>query len=99
MNDLADKVLKIAEDMKAKDIVVLDVSKYETCGRLWIVMTALAPSHISAIIREIKKSCARHFSTEGGAANSWVLIDAGDVIVHIFLEEARKFYDIERLWE
>jgi len=91
---------KLVEDLKAQDVVVMDLSELPTCGRYHLVITATSPPHINALVREIKKFAKGKIQhVEGVLARQWVLIDCGDVIVHIFTQQAREFYDIERLWE
>ena len=101
------KFLKAVNDtalrMKAEDIKVLDLGKFETCGEYYIIMTANSAPHIRALMREVTavaealKIPVHH--VEGLHAGRWVLIDCMDVIVHIFTKEERDFYNIERLWD
>jgi len=95
-------VLEIAEQMKAEDIKILDLAKFDTCGRFHIIMTATSPPHLSALAREIGKGLkifggSRH--VEGMKAKQWLLVDCEDTVIHVFTRESRDFYGIERLWE
>ncbi|MEA2081192.1 MAG: ribosome silencing factor [Elusimicrobiota bacterium] len=95
-------VLEIAEKMKAEDVKILDLAKFDTCGRFHIIMTATSAPHLSALAREINKGLkslggSRH--VEGMKAKQWLLIDSEDTVVHVFTGESRNFYGIERLWQ
>jgi len=89
--------------MKAEDIKVLDLRKFDTCGEYYIIMTANSVPHMKALMREISEAAkslqipVHH--VEGLQAGRWILIDCRDVIVHIFTRQARGFYNIERLWD
>jgi len=92
----------IAVEMKAEDITVLDLRKFDTCGEYYIIMTANSAPHMKALIMEItKKLKTLQISVhhvEGLQSGQWVLIDCRNIIVHIFTKETRIFYNIERLW-
>ncbi len=101
-NEKVKTVLEVAEKMKAEDIKILDLSKFDTCGSFHIIMTATSEPHLSALGREIGKALktfggSRHI--EGMKAKQWLLVDCEDTVVHIFTRETRNFYSIERLWE
>lgn len=90
------------DDAKAENIVVVDLDGKSSIADQMVVATGRVDRHVAAIAdRVLQELKAKGFPTpriEGTDANEWVLIDAGDVIVHIFKPEARQFYNIERLW-
>ncbi|MBA3066717.1 ribosome silencing factor [bacterium] len=95
-------VIEIAENMKAEDIKILDLSKFDTCGRFHIIMTASSDPHLSALGREIGKAIKAFSGShhiEGMKAKQWLLIDCEDIVIHVFSRESRNFYSIEKLWE
>ena len=91
-----------AEDIKARDIVYLDVRGQTIVSDWWVVCSGTSITHIQSIaegvkdrLREEAKMRAR---PEGDAQSYWMILDYGDVILHIFSDETREFYDLERLW-
>lgn len=90
-------------DKKAIGIEILDVSGKVDYAEFLVVMTGRSDRHVHAIAQgieeEVKRKQSLHaLSVEGLTAATWVLIDFGDVVVHVFQEEARSLYDIEGLW-
>ena len=98
----AHRVAEAALDRKASDLVALDVSELTSYADTFIIATATSDRHARAIadgIREAESaSGAKPLGVEGYDEARWVLIDLGDVIVHVFLAEVREEYDLERLW-
>ncbi len=87
---------------KAQNIIVLDVKKLTSIADTFIVcsgrsnrQTAAIADHIQA---ELRKTGIKPLSVEGQTNGHWILMDYGDVIIHIFYEETRKFYNLEGLW-
>jgi ribosome-associated protein len=103
--DIEEKVRLIcaaAEDIKARDIVYLDVRGQTIVSDFFVVCSGTSITHIQSIaegvkdrLREEAKMRAR---PEGDAQSYWMILDYGDVILHIFSDETREFYDLERLW-
>jgi ribosome-associated protein len=89
-------------DMKAIGIEILDVTGKVDYADFLVVMTGRSDRHVYAIAmgleEGVKKFNLAPLSVEGLTASTWVLIDFGDVVVHVFQEEARSLYDIEGLW-
>lgn len=81
---------------------MLDVSGICNFADYFVISSANNTTQLKAIADQVIKSLARQevrrHHREGEAASGWVLLDYGDVIVHLFLEESRTFYDLERLW-
>lgn len=102
LNELKQLVIDSLEDMKAKDITVLDVKPLTSVADLMIVASGTSNRHVKAIaenVREqVKKNNIQTLGIEGQDAAEWVLVDLGDVIVHIMLPDTRRFYDLEKLW-
>ena len=99
---LAKTVITSLEDAKAEDIVGIDLIGRTTLADVMIVATGRSSTHVGAIADKVVKACRdAGFKTpriEGQPVNDWVLIDAGDAIVHIFRPEIRQFYNLEKLW-
>lgn len=89
-------------DRKAEDVRVLDVQGLSSYADYLVLMTATSDRQVSAVADAIdaalKKSGVRTLGVEGVGAGNWILIDTGDVVVHVFHHEARGFYDLDSLW-
>jgi ribosome-associated protein len=98
----ANRVAEAALDRKALDLVALDVSELTSYADTFIIATATSDRHARAIADSIRAAEAaggsKPLGVEGYDEARWVLIDLGDVIVHVFLAEVRAVYDLERLW-
>ncbi|MCM8814845.1 MAG: ribosome silencing factor [Candidatus Omnitrophica bacterium] len=96
--DKLKKIRKILEDKKARDIVILDVRKLTWITDYLVIATGETNIQTRAIAEEIiEKFDNPPFSIEG-FETSWILLDYGDIVIHIFLPEVRVFYNLERLW-
>lgn len=97
-------VTKSLDDDKAIDPAVIDLAGKTTLADYMVVATGTSQRHIAAmaekLIERLKTVGHAHVAAEGldDPTATWVLIDAGDVIVHLFRAETRAFYDIEKLW-
>lgn len=102
LNTLKAVVLDALDDMKAKDVVVLDVKPLTSVADLMIVTSGTSNRHVRSIanrVREkVKENGFNPLGIEGEDAAEWVLVDLGDIIVHIMLPDTRRFYDLEKLW-
>jgi ribosome-associated protein len=102
----ADKTLNLIlsrlEDMKAEETVTIDLRGKSAYSDYMIVTTGRANRHVGAIAENVTKSLkengVKNIHVEGMPNCDWVLIDSGDVIVHVFRPEVREFYNLERLW-
>ena len=91
-----------ALDKKAVDLVVLDVHALSSVADYFLVCSGRSIPHLrtiaDAILGDLKAAGIRPLHTEGAAESGWVLLDYGDVLAHVFLEETRAYYALERLW-
>jgi len=91
-----------AESKKALDVEILDIQGLTTIADYFLICSGTNITQIGAIADGIGHALARHGlhpdHIEGGAGATWILMDYGDVIVHIFDEQTRAFYGLERLW-
>lgn len=96
------KIAKFLEDKKALDIKILELKDLTIITDYFVICSAESTTQVKAFTEYIKEQMDidgfKPFSVEGFDYAHWVLIDYGDVIVHIFLEETRHYYDLERLW-
>ncbi len=99
---LEDIVLKKLEDDKAQDIVVIDLKGKSSMADTMIVASGRSHRHVGAIadhvLRALKDAGEGRARVEGLPHCDWVLIDAGDLIIHLFRPEVRAFYNIEKIW-
>ena len=100
-----DKVLEIIEktleDNKAEDVVVIDLKRKTSIANQMVVASGTSQRHVAALAEKVQENlkAAGYTSTsEGEEKADWVLIDAFDVIVHIFKPEVRAFYSLEKMW-
>ena len=99
---LAEIVRTSLEDDKAEDILSFDIRGKSSVADLLIVASGRSQRHVGAladhVTRRLKESGAGEVRVEGLPHCDWVLVDAGDLIVHIFRPEVRSFYAIEKIW-
>lgn len=100
--DLIDIVIDSLEDIKGKDIAVLDVTKLTDVMDTLVVVSGTSTRQVKAmadnVIEKCKQAGVQPLGVEGLAASDWVLVDLGDIVVHIMLPETRAFYELEKLW-
>lgn len=95
-------VLESLEDSKAENIIPIDIRGKSSLGDHMVVASARSHRHVAAVaehlIKALKDGGFGNARVEGLNSADWVLIDAGDVIVHIFRPEVRDFYNLEKMW-
>ncbi|WP_295746921.1 ribosome silencing factor [uncultured Limosilactobacillus sp.] len=95
-------VVKAADGRRAEDIVAMKVDQISPMADYFVVMTGGSNRQVQAITNAIVEMAHEQQleigSVEGKNAAQWVLVDLGDVVVHIFREETRQFYNLEKLW-
>jgi ribosome-associated protein len=94
---------RAASDLKASDIIVLDVGPLLSITGYFVIAGASNPRQVRAIVDDVEAKVKAELGrspvrTEGIREQQWTLIDYGDVVVHVFLESVREFYEIERLY-
>ena len=96
------RVLQILEEIKAVDPVLMDVGGISGFADAMIVATGTSTRHIrsmhDALVSSVKEMEISLLGVEGKESNDWVLIDLGDLIVHLMRKETREFYDLEKFW-
>lgn len=99
---LSKQITKVLDTNKAEDIRTLNIGNKCSFADFMIVASGRAPRHVAALADYVtdllKKQGTPPLSVEGKESGDWVLIDAGDVVVHIFRPEVRQFYNIEKMW-
>lgn len=101
--ELARKIVNVLEDKLAENILILDISEVSDFTDCFVIATAPSPrllrSLIKAIDEEIKLETGYNPIVEGANNEDWVILDYAYVVVHLFSEDARNYYDIEDLWQ
>lgn len=101
--ELRDLAIKALDDMKGIDIVTMDVRSLTSIADYMIVCTGKSTRQVKALAETVavKAKEAKHgiVRTEGEQESEWILVDLGDVIVHVMLAATRSFYSLEDLWE
>ena len=93
---------RFALDKKAYDLVLLDVGELTSVAEYFLICTGRSDTQVQAIAQSLEKGLAEHgmkpLAIEGYSRGQWVLIDFADVVVHVFYQPIREFYDLEGLW-
>jgi len=91
-----------AQEKQAEDVILLDLAGLGAFTDYFLVCTGFSSRQLEAICDEIEEQLERNgvrlLHREGKSGNDWMLLDFGSLIVHVFTEQARHFYDLERLW-
>lgn len=101
--ELAKKAANILDNKKAMEISVIGIRDISVLADYFVIATGTSSTHVKALADEVEfqlkeeGTAAGHI--EGYRSNSWILLDYGNVIIHIFTEESRQFYDLDRLWQ
>lgn len=99
---MAETVIRALEDLKARQIVSLDVRSLTDVMDIMVIASGTSNRHVKSLadhaMMEMKKAGYRHSSLEGADAGEWVLVDFGGVVLHVMQPHIREFYDLERLW-
>lgn len=99
--DMARTACHAIEDKKGEDIRIIDISGVSIMADYFVIATANSDSQVSALIDNVDekmREAGHTLKQQEGRSGSWVLMDYGDVIVHIFDRDGRSFYNLERIW-
>lgn len=101
--ELAKRVVELAEDRQAQDIILLDIRPISIVADYFVICSGTSERHLTALTREISETVKREskvapLRTSGEAHSGWVLLDYSDVVVHIFAAAEREYYQLEELW-
>ena len=99
---LQDLVIDALEEIKAVDVVALDVRRLTSIADGIVIASGTSQRHVQSladnVLRRAREADVRPLGVEGEQAGDWVLVDLGDVIVHVMRPEVRDFYNLEKLW-
>lgn len=107
MTEKAKELVKIAykalDDKKAEDIKIIDIADISVIADYFVIANGTNSSQVEAMTDSVTDELAKHNihpkRVEGIRSSGWILMDFGDVVVHIFSKEDRLFYDLERIWK
>ena len=100
---LARRIVELASDKQASDIVLLDIRSMSAVADYFVICTTMSERQMTAVVRDVadqlrEEGGPRPLRVEGQATSGWVLVDYGDVVLHVFGVEQRSFYQLEELW-
>lgn len=101
--DLAHHIIDVIEDKKAENIILLDIRPKTVISDYFIIANGNSDRQLKALADYVREGVKEKFETlpysvEGTAESGWILIDYGYVVVHLFVESKREYYDLEGLW-
>ena len=100
--EIAAIAARALDDKKARDIKVLATAEQTVLADYFVICNGTSSTHIKALVDEVDRALSEAgeppVRREGLRSDIWILMDFGSVIVHVFTDEARKFYNLERLW-
>ena len=101
--EIAKLACEALADKKADDIKVIDISEVSSLADYFVIAAGGSSTQVKALADEVefqlKQLGISPNHIEGHRSNTWILLDYGNVVVHVFLKETRDFYDLERLWQ
>lgn len=100
--EIAGIAARALDDKKARDVKILKTAEQTVIAEYFVICNGTSSTHIKALVDEVDRKLSEAgeppIRREGMRSDIWVLMDFGSVIVHVFTDEARKFYNLERLW-
>ena len=100
---LACVIARILDEKLGKNITILNISHVSSFADYFVIATGTSSTHVKALADEVEAQLDEAgisvSHVEGYRSNSWILLDYVDVVVHVFSDEAREYYDLERLWQ
>lgn len=101
-NEVVNKIVKVLDSKKGKDITVMDISALTTMTEYFVIVTGGSDAQVKALCdnveEELEKDGITPSNKEGYRSANWVLLGYDDVVVHIFRGDTREFYDLEHVW-
>ncbi|MDP6348614.1 MAG: ribosome silencing factor [Chloroflexota bacterium] len=99
---MAHQIVVRASERNAADIKLLDIRELTTIADFFVICTATSTVHVRALVDEVvnamREDADRRGRPEGSPSDGWMVVDFGDVLVHVFVEEKRTYYALEEFW-
>ncbi|MBU5670132.1 ribosome silencing factor [Peptoniphilus sp. MSJ-1] len=103
VNEKLDIIVESCENKKGIDIKVLDIKEMSSIADYFVIVSGNSSTQVDALAKEIDEKMYEKGenveNTEGKNSSRWIILDFGDIIVHIFHKDEREYYNLERLWE
>lgn len=100
--EIAENIVKVLDDKISKEIKLLKIANITALADYFVICTANSTTQIKSLCDEVEATLAEqgenHLHREGYRDGGWVLLDYGCVVLHVFMEDTREFYNLERLW-
>jgi len=99
--ELVKKIAKVLDDKKAIDIKAIEISELTIVADCFVIANGTSNTHVKALANEVEYELTKlgiEPSHIEGRATGWILLDYGNVVVHVFLQDSREYYNLERLW-
>jgi ribosome-associated protein len=100
---IVEKILGWLDEAKAEDVISINLEGKSSVGDYMVIATGRSARHVGAVAdqlrRKLKEIGQGNVQTEGMETCDWVLLDTGDIIIHIFRAEVREFYNLEKMWQ
>ena len=101
--DISNQIISILDDAKAENLKIIDLTNKSSIADSFIIATCRSTKHADStaddLIRRLKKVGIKCPNPEGRPKCDWIIVDAGSVLVHLFRQEVRDLYNLEKLWE
>lgn len=100
--ELSEQAVRVLDGKKAEDLKLIKIADISVLADYFVIATGTSSTHVKALADEVefklKELGVETLRKEGYRSNSWILLDYGSVVVHVFTSESRAFYDLDRLW-
>ena len=101
-SDITKKIHKVLSDNKARDIIKISLEKKSSIADFMIICSGTSNRHVISLsnylVEALKKENLNTLNVEGKRNGDWGLVDAGDIIIHLFRSEVREYYSLEKMW-
>ena len=102
-HELKNIIINSLEDIKAINPIAIDVTKISSLTDFMVIASGTSNRHMTAmserVLEDLKKTNISGIKIEGQGGDDWILVDVGDVVIHLMSADAREFYDLESLWD
>ncbi|MGI9410305.1 MAG: ribosome silencing factor [Hyphomicrobiaceae bacterium] len=99
---LVQQILAWLDDAKAEDVISINLDGKSSVADFMVIASGRSDRHVGAVADQIRRKLKEHgqgnIRTEGAETCDWVLLDTGDIIIHVFRPEVREFYNLEKMW-
>tara|TARA_B100001029_G_C14948899_1_gene387600 strand:- start:492 stop:842 length:351 start_codon:yes stop_codon:yes gene_type:complete len=101
-NDISKKIYKVLSDNKARDIIKINLENKSSIADFMIICSGTSNRHVISLsnylMEALKKEKLNTLNVEGKRNGDWILVDTGDIIIHLFRNEVREYYRLEKMW-